>query len=285
MRSTVVAAVLLPAVLLLACGDDDEALDTGSDDPPASGAPGGGASPLFVEVAYVGGFVPFGFEFRNPPAAVVYDDGTVLAPGAVAEIFPGPALLPVMRGQVDEGTLDDLLGAAAEAGMIGGPPDVGGVEDIPIADAATARITVVVDGEAQVVEAYALDHAGMDLGLTAEQDEARARLADFVAAVNELALAAREPFVPERYRVLASAPPDAGDAAPGEPQPTEQAWPAGVPEPADGACTAVTGDAAAALGDALATANELTVWRLGDRTFSAFVRPVLPHEPDCPTEG
>lgn len=291
MRPTAAAALLAPALLLFACADDEEAVDAGSGEPAAvRGQAGGGGSPLFVEIAYVGGFVPFGYDFRRPPAVVVYDDGAVFTVGAVPEIFPGPAVVPVSRGQVDTDALDDLLAAAAEAGMVDGEPDVGEMGDIPVADAASTRVTVVVDGDVRVVEAYALDLAGMgadvgQTGLTDAQVEARERVARFVETASELALAADADYVPERYRVLATVPADAGAVDPGGPRPTEQAWPAGVPEPGENTCTAVVGDAAVALGSALRDADELTVWRLGDRAFAAYVRPVLSHEPDCETEG
>jgi hypothetical protein len=287
MRTTRLLAAALLAALPAACGDDGEDTSTGGDTdggPRAvTGTPGGTDSGLFVEVVNAGGFVPMGFDFRNLPVAAIHADGRVFAPGAITLQFPGPAVLPVFTGQLDDGALEDLLAAAAEAGLLDDDaPDYGGQADLPIADASTTRVTVVVDGEEHVVEAYALEFTD---GLPPEVAEARAALADFVAAVNEAVLAARDPFDPDRYRVLATAPIDPTAVDPGLPQPNVLDWPAGLPEPVEGECTALTGDAAAAFEAALEQADEQTQWRIGERTFGLFARPVLPHEPDCPAGG
>lgn len=289
MRTTRSLTAALLLVSLAACGDDDDDVGTGAaDGAVVDGTPGGAEGGLFIEVAYVGGFVPIDFQFRNLPVAAVYEDGTVVVPGAVAAIYPGPAVTPLFTGQLDDGALDDLLAAAAEAGMVGATPDVGDASALPVADAASTRVTVVVDGDERVVEAYALDILGGDLGqtgLSEAQLGARAALADLVATVSEAATrVAQEPLVPERYRVLAGPPLDPSTLDPAGPQPTSLAWPV-VPEPVDGQCTAIAGDGVAALAEALGSANELTQWTVGDRTFSLAVRPVLPHEPDCPPGG
>jgi hypothetical protein len=297
MRPTRTVAAALLFLLPIACGDDGgDDVDAGTagdtDDEevaPVDGEPGGGEGGLFIEVAFVGGFVPAGFDFRNLPSAVVYEDGTVIAPGAVAAIFPGPAVLPLFSGSVDEGALDDLLQAAAEAGLVGASPDVGRAEDLPIADAASTRVTVVVDGEARVVEAYALDIGGADLGQTGLDDAqlaARAALADFVAAVSEVTTrVATEPMPVERYRALGLPAIDASALDPAGPQPSELAWPAGLPAPEEGVCVAVTGEGVAALETALDQANDQTQWVVGDQVLTLAIRAVLPHEPDCPEDA
>ena len=292
MRPTRTLAAALLFLLAAACGDDDTggtATDSTDPAPPAvDGEPGGGDNGLFIEIASVGGFVPQDFAFRNLPSLVVYEDGTVIAPGAVPAIFPGPAVTPAFTGQVDEAVLDDLLAAAADAGMIGATPDVGEMGDLPIADAASTRITVVVDGEERVVEAYALAEAGGDLGQTGLDDQqvaARAALADLVATVTDVVTPkAEEPVAPERYRVLASPPVDpAGFDDPA--QITVVDWPTTIDPPPEGRCVAITGAALADFEASLSQANQLTQWTAGDRTFSLAVRVVLPHEPDCPDQA
>lgn len=275
------------ALFAAACGDDsddDATADGGNDGAPAVDAEAGGREDqLFIQIEYVGGFVPAGFDFRSIPTAVVYDDGTVLAPGVTTAIYPGPAVLPVFTGEIDADAIADLVAAASEAGILDGLPDLGDMGDLNIADAATTRVTVVVDGEEHVVEAYALSEGGLAgpaPGLDDEQLEARAALSEFVAAVDEATmLAATEPYDPQRYRVLGMPPVDPSTVDVDVPQ---QPWPEGVPEPVEGECVSITGEGAvAAFEEALATANELTQWTVGDRTFSVVVRPVLPHEPDC----
>jgi hypothetical protein len=269
MRTTRLLAAALLTLLPAACGDDGDETSTGgtgdTDGGPraVTGTPGGTDSGLFVEVVNAGGFVPMGFDFRNLPVAAIHADGRVFAPGAITLQFPGPAVLPVFAGQLDDGAIDDLLAAAADAGLLEDElPAYGGQADLPIADASTTRVTIVVDGEERVVEAYALEFTD---GLPPELAEARAALAGFVAAVHEAALAAQEPFDPDRYRVLATAPFDPAAVDPGSPQPNVLDWPAGLPEPVEGECTALTGDAAAAFEAALGQATEQTQWRIGDR--------------------
>jgi hypothetical protein len=287
---TLAATLILAsfAASVAACGDDAET-STGDTTPdssaPVDGAPGGAEGGLFVEVAYVGGFRMQGADFRDLPSAVVYEDGTVVAPGAVPAIYPGPAVLPMFTGQVDEGVLDDLLAAVGESGILEGTPDYGDMDDIGIADAASTRVTVVVDGEEHVVEAYALVEGGMGgTGMLAdEQLAARESLLDLVTAVEQAASgAATDPLAPAAYRVLALAPIDPANLDPAGPAPGEQAWPEGLPEPVENECTLIDGDAVAPLEAALTTANELTQWTLGDRTFSLVVRGLLPHEGGCP---
>lgn len=97
--------ILMLVVLAAACSNGDQGVVAGDGprddggggtDPPAgaAGAAGGGDGGLFVSIEMGGGFVPRGFDFRAPPSAVIYDDGTTLAPGAVIAIYPGPAVLP-----------------------------------------------------------------------------------------------------------------------------------------------------------------------------------------------
>ena len=290
---TIAAALLFLAIA--ACGDDETDAtgppgdgDIGGDTPTVDGEPGGGEGGLFVEIAFTGGFVPADFDFRNVPGVVVYEDGTVLVPGAVTAQFPGPAVMPLFTGTIEPAVLEELLSSAAEAGMVGGVPPVGEVGDIPIADAAATRVTVVVDGDEQVVEAYALTEAsGSDLGQTGLSDEeiaGRSALARFVTDVTDAAtVAADQPFVPDRYRVRARPALDPADVDPAV-QPNVVAWPAAVEPPPDDACTAITGDAVEPFVAALDQASEITQWTAGERTFSLVVRPVLPHEPDCPPE-
>jgi hypothetical protein len=290
MRTTRTLAAVLLFLLPVACGDDDDGGTTAGTPSGADGAPGGGEGGLFIELAFVGGFVAPDFTFRNLPNLVVYDDGTVVAPGAVAAVYPGPAFMPAFTGHVDDAVLDELVAAASDAGMVGSTPDVGQIGDLPIADAASTRVTVVVDGDERVVEAYALAEAGGtdfgQTGLDERQVAARAALSRFVATVTDAVTpAADEPLTPERYRVLAGPAVDPAGFDDPAVQPTIADWPAEVPVPPEGECTAITGDAVAPFAAALEQANELTQWRAGDRTFSLAVRVVLPHEEDCPPVG
>jgi hypothetical protein len=285
-RTRLLATALLVLLPITACGDDDDddasgggGSGGGGTELPDGATPGGAEGDLFVEVAFVGGLVPQEFAFRSVPQTVIYGDGTVIASGVTTLEFPGPAVAPLVQGRLDEDTLGELLEGAARAGMVGGKPAVGDQSAIPIADAASTRVTVVIDGDSQTVEAYALDIG--DVGptrLTDEQVAAREELAAFVDAVNEAGFAASDPYVPDRYRVLASEP---VDGVGGDLPPNELLWPEGLPGPVVGECVAIEGDDAAALSEALADATEITRWIVGDSPVALAVRPVLPHEPGC----
>jgi hypothetical protein len=288
----ILTALLLPLLLVAACGDDgdDEGVATDPTDgggateaPPTvpSGAePGGLPGDVFLQVELVGGFVPAGFDFKSVPAVTVYADGTVVVPGATVAIFPGPAVAPLAIGTLDQDDLDELLAEVAAAGLLADvPPDPG---DNPlVADAATTRITVVVDGHDTVVEAYGLDipvDGSAPGGPDEEQREVRQRLSELVSVVSGAATtAAADLYEPLGYRVLATEPFEADPSV----APNELTGPADLPQPALDECLAVTGDAAAALTTLLADATEITRWTVGSEQVALNIRPMLPHEDGC----
>jgi hypothetical protein len=299
MHKALGVVVAIVVLALAACSDGGDRLVAGSGgtagdgtgaEPEGGGGtpvgtPGGAPGGLVVSIEVGGGFVPVGFDFRALPTAVVYEDGTTLSGGAFPMVFPGPAVHPVVRAALAAEEVRGLVGSAAEAGLLEpGEVDFGdpGITDVP-----TTTVTVVVDGEAHATSVYGLADVDVDVdaedplpGLTDAQVEARRRVAGFVAEVTEAVTAAEaEPYVPDRYRVLPI--PSSGEPADGG-APEEREWPVPEVTPTEGQCRAVTGAGAVALGQALADADELTRWRTPAGTFSLAVRPVLPHEPDCP---
>lgn len=264
-------------------GDGPEDSGGGTDVPARSA--GGGEDGLFVSVEVGGGFVPVGFDFRSTPRAVIYDDGLTLSTGAVAAIYPGPVVLPLTQGRIDQERLLQLVTAAGTAGLLDDTAaDFG---DPPVIDASTTTVTVVVDGEAHVTSVYALDTASEDLfaggppGLDGPQLEARQRVSEFVELVSDTVVDSEtEQYVPERYRLL-PLPSDQGLEPVAEPDVRD--WP--FPDVAliEGECTSLSGDRAVEFRDVIDDATEVTRWRTdAGQSFALSVRPVLPHEPDCP---
>lgn len=290
--------VLVMIVLTAACSNggqevvtEDGPNDSPSDgtDPPA-GAAGGGEDGLFVSVDVGGGFVPVGHAFRSTPSAVIYDDGTTLSTGAVAAIYPGPAVLPLTQGQVDDEQLRQLVTAADTAGLL--DDSVSDYGNPPVADAPTTTVTVVVDGEVHVTSVYALGMADEGLpgqgptggglpGVEGPQLEARERVSQFVDLVSRTVVEAEgDRYVPDRYRVLALPPDQGGDAVV---EADEREWPFPDVALVEGECIAIGGDRAVEFRDLAEGATEITRWRNdAGQTFVLSVRPVLPHEPDCP---
>jgi hypothetical protein len=280
--------LLVPILALAACGDDGEDVSTRPDgddptdptdptDPAGPGAPADGDATLVVSVEVVGAFTTPEAGFRQLPTQVVYEDGTTASQGAVMAIYPGPAVLPVVRGELAEADVARVREAAVEAGLTGEDLDVG---EPPVADAGTTRITVVVDGTEHVTEVPSLGFDEVGPGVDEDQAEARGRVRTFLDELDRLVVGAETSdwLAVDRYRVMALEPLE-GDELDVEPNrldwPLEQA-------PAMGECTAVTGEDAVALEGVLDRATEITVWTGPDgETFRAAVRPVLPHEPDC----
>jgi hypothetical protein len=282
------ALLVVPVLVLAACGDDDEGVRTdpgdGTDgsgdqaDPdPSAAEPGGGPDGLVLSIESVGAFTTPEMTFRQMPTTTVYDDGSTMTQGAVIAIYPGPAVLPLVAGQIDDDALRRIVSLAAEAGLLGDDPDLGSP---PVADVPDTRITVVADGEAHTTVVAALGHDDPGPGVTDEQAEARARIDRFLAEVSDIVTAGESSDMvrPERYRVLPVVP--APDEAP-DVEPNRLDWPLDV-ELVEGECTPVTGDDVAALESALERATEITLWADDDGTeWRLAIRPVLPHEPDC----
>jgi hypothetical protein len=276
MRRAVLPAVL--AVLLAlaagACGDDASRTSTGP------GRPGPRGDAVAIRISVGGGFSPQGLDFASVPTVVLHD-GTVLTGGAITLQFPGPAVLPVVTGRLDQHAVDELLGAAREAGL-DGSPDYGtpGVTDL-----ASTTVQVDLDGELHEVSAYALGFEEGDssagAGLTAGQRAARAELQAFVQRVSDAATAAAtEPYAPAAYQVEAY---EAGPVDPSAdpPLPNELDWPLAEPLVA-GRCLEVAGADADALARALEQATSITRWHSGEQVLTIAVKTVLPGTDPCP---
>lgn len=250
---------------------------------------------MFVSIEVGGGFVPGGHDFRQPPRAVVYSDGQAFAPGAITQQYPGPAVLPVFRTEVTPAQLEEILEAAEKAGLTGEERDYG---DPAVMDAPNATITVVADGQTHVTSIYALDvgsprgpDGGADsgpAGLSPEEREARRQAQEFVDLVGSMVTGGEAgDYEPERYRVLPLAI-DRNEPAPEAEagiEPQVRDWPFPHIALAANECVAVGGDDAARFREELRQANEITRWRThSGELFNLAVRPVLPHEPDCPQE-
>ncbi|MDQ3461510.1 MAG: hypothetical protein M3471_00520 [Actinomycetota bacterium] len=296
--------VFLMVVLTAACSNTGQRVEAGDGsrdgqgdvdggdggtDPPTPSA-GGGEDGLFVSVEMGGGFVPIGSAFRSTPNAVVYADGTSLSSGAVAAIYPGPAVLPLTQGRVDDERLRALVTAAAAAGLLDDVEEDYG--NPPVADAPTTTVTVVVNGEVHATSVYALGFESRDPsgegpsgvgfpGVEGPQLDARDRVAEFVDLVSSsVSRAEGDPYVPDRYRVLPLAPGQDPDPVV---EADEQPWPFPDVPLVEGECTAITGDRAVEFRDVVEVASEITRWRTdAGQTYALAVRPVLPHEPDCP---
>jgi hypothetical protein len=83
--------------------------------PPPEGTPLPPPSSVVLSIVSEGGFVPVERALGRLPTMVVYEDGTIVQPGPVPEIYPGSLLKPLEAGRLAESELAPLLEQIREA--------------------------------------------------------------------------------------------------------------------------------------------------------------------------
>jgi len=277
------AALAAVTLLTVACGrlsgdgpggDDTIPHPTGTDD-------------LVLRVETGGGFVAPEYTLSAAPGLSIYGDDRLIQTGPMIEIYPGPALPNLLVIPLSEATVQTILAAAREAGLMDGDASYG--YDC-VADAATTTFTVTADGHTSVVSAYAL---GMEAGggdCPGTDVEARAVLSAFQVElqrlVSESGSGSEEPYTPTEMRVFVL--PYRGDQPDLPQEPVE--WPLEVPlstfgapieVPQDARCGVVSGTDLETLLPAAQAANQLTPWVSGGAEYSMIFRPLLPDEHGC----
>jgi hypothetical protein len=258
-----------------------------------------GAGDLVIRLRYVGGFAPPSAHILDLPVISIYGDGTVIVPGPVPAIYPGPSLPNLQQATITPAGMQILLEAAREAGLFGPDAhyDLGG-----IMDASSSEFTVNADGRVHTISAYALFEAGgrepQNPGADPAVMAARARLLVFQNQLGNLeALLGPEvgdatPYVAESLQLLVTHGAPVDEQALGQ-EPI--AWPLeaplatfGEPMPAligGERCGVVSGDDVARLLPLFERANTLTPWTDDDAAFGILVRPLLPGEAGCQAPG
>jgi hypothetical protein len=291
-----ILGITLVALIAAAC-----ATGGGSSTAPPDSANAGttyptGPDDLVIRLRYVGGFAPPSAHILDLPPISIYGDGTVLVPGVVPAIYPGPALPPLQEATISPAGIQTLLEAARETGLLGPDAhyDMGG-----IMDASSSEFTVNADGSIHTISAYALFESGSREpqipGADPTVTEARARLLIFQNQLLNLeAFLGSEvgdatPYVPSSLQLLVSDGTPVDEQALGQ-EPIE--WPLTVPLGEFGEtmpflimgerCGVVSGADVDVLLPLLRQANTLTPWTDGDGVFGIAVRPLLPGEPGCP---
>jgi hypothetical protein len=245
-----------------------------------------GADEVVLRVTSGGGFVPVEFNLRALPSFTLYGDGTIIVPGAITMIFPGPAIYPLVRSKLSERQVQALLLRARQAGLLAaGRVDYGDMGAIGVADAPTTTLLVNAAGRHVKREAYALGIAGGGQ-LAAAQIAARKALARFVATLPH-GLAGGQ-YTPHAIAVYVG--PFRGPVQPGA---TRVVWPlksnlatAGKPVSSglQYRCMVVGGANATTLLATLRKANEQSRWRTrgnAKRVYQVIARPLLPDQRSC----
>ncbi|HVL90072.1 MAG TPA: hypothetical protein VM841_07550 [Actinomycetota bacterium] len=278
------------AMLGAACGKAD-VRSPGSD---GRSAPRG-ADELILRVFTEGGFVPVEFNLRNLPEFTLTGDGRVFSIGAQIEIYPPPALPPLLVRPIESDAVAKIIAEAKAAGLDG--PDKEYRYDL-VADAGTTVFTFVDDdGVTHTIRAYALgfeaDGGDAPPGQTAEEREARAKLAKLREKLLDLSswlpresLGEDKVYEIEKLRVFAkpyeTPNPDEGQQVP-------KAWPLGSDLATFGEagaagyrCGVLEGaDLEKALKEFQAS-NTRTPWTSNGKQYELILRPLLPDESGCP---
>jgi hypothetical protein len=246
-----------------------------------------GASQVVLRVSSGGGFVPVEFNLRALPSFTLYGDGTIIVPGVQIQIYPGPALSPLMRSKLSETQVQALLVRARRAGLLApGRIDYGDMGAIGISDAPTTTLIVNAAGRHLRREAYALGIDAPAGRLSPAQARARRALATFVAGLPQGLSGGR--YTPRGFAVYAG-------PFRGQPQPGARpvVWPlkrdlatAGkrVSSGLGYRCMSVGGEAAQTLLATLRKANEQSQWTARantNSTYQVIARPLLPGQRAC----
>lgn len=273
-------ATALVAVMLSACGK--------------ARSPGGGAieySPdpdaLILRIDRVGGFLPGEHRLRELPMVSMYGDGRVFTLGAQIEIYPPPALLPLVVWKLSPKGIKAILEEARSAGLMDGDKKI---ENPTIMDASTTVFTVNASGK-HSVEVYALDET------TGETDDERAKLQEFQQKVGDPSwlpdgsIEQEETSAePDRLQVIAYIP-DPEQRQDEGIDPATLPWPLSVSASAigdpyesagvSGRCAVLEGEQLKQMLIALREANQLTMWASEARNFRLINKPVLPSDEGC----
>ena len=247
-----------------------------------------GASKVVLRVSSGGGFVPVEYNLRAMPSFTLYGDGTVIVPGPVIQIYPGPAVYPLVRSKLSERQVQALLVRARQAGLLAPRAvDYGDMGTIGIADAPTTTVILNAAGRHITRHAYALGITAGSGRLTPAQVSARKALARFVSRLPEGVSGAS--YAP--HAIAAYVGPFRGQTQPGG---RRVVWPlasnlatAGKPvsNGLEYRCILVGGAGAKKLTAALRKANERSRWiaRPGATVaYQLIARPLLPDERRCP---
>ncbi len=301
MKRTFLAAAMALGLLAAACANS------------SSAGPGDGASSrsypttpdqVVVRISTGGGFVAPSYSIRQLPQFSLMGDGNAITPGAIAEIYPGPAIAPLFSQQITPDGIQAILSLAETDGLFAPSRDYTDMGSVGIADAPTTTITIVADGQTHAFNFYALGELGQKKPdqMSQQEFDARTKAQDFATKTGDLSwLPAASsgqaiPFVPSAVRVFVS------DYTP-DPTVTEPAiaWPlavglAGFGDPTTGAvaggglntnnglpsrCGTVTGADLTTLLPLINHANELSPWKSNGKEYGLLFRPLLPDESGC----
>jgi hypothetical protein len=280
MRITPVRSLLVSAVLVLASTASASARRSAPIAHPT------GAAQLVIRTSSGGGFVAPQASLGAVPSFTLYGDGTIVIPGVVPQIAPGPASKPLLRRHIGERQVQALLRAAKQAGLLAaGTIDYGDMGSVGVSDAPTTTLILHAAGRRIIREAYALGITGRT---TPGQSKARSVLARFIATLPHGLAGAR--YVPRAVAVFVT------PFSQGQPGNGTITWPlssdlatAGAPVSSGSSyrCITVGGANARTLLATLRRANDQSRWKTSGAatSYALIARPLLPDERNCASLG
>jgi hypothetical protein len=282
LRLSTVTRILLTSFLLLAALPSAAGATSMRSQHAAIGHPTSAAQ-IVLRISSGGGFVTPQTNLRALPSFTLYGDGTVIIPGVITQMYPGPAIYPLVRSELRESQVQALLRRAVRAGLlVRGPIDYGtvGVSDMP-----TTTVLLNAGGKHVKRQVYALGATGGS-PLPARQARARQALTRFIAGLPHGVSGAH--YTPRALAVYVAR--SDGQSQPGS---SPVVWPlrrnlatAGkrVPSGLNYRCISIGGADARTLLATLGTANEVSRWSMRaspDKSYQLIARPLLPDEVDC----
>lgn len=223
-----------------------------------------------IEVLAPGGFDPLASLLPTGPSIVVYADGLMVA---IAQGDPESLVPAYTATRLGTRQLNDLIGAARDAGLLG--PDVAPPDDEDAWGMVT--LTLRVDGETYV------HHASTITSRDGEPvDPVESPVMAFLeSAVAPLVAEAGEPYEPHALAVAATW--GIIDNFSDEPMDPLPEWPLDESLATMSSCRVVEGaDVDAVEAAAHATPDAFGMWVDDGMAFLVSLRPLMPHEADCP---
>jgi hypothetical protein len=277
MRISLAGSVLVVAVLVPVCTATAAARESATIAHPT------GADVVVIRTSAGGGFVAPQANLGAVPSFTLYGDGTIVTPGAVPQISPGPAVKPLLRRHIGERQVQALLRGAKQAGLLAaGTIDYGDMGSVGVSDMPTTTLILHAAGRRVTRQAYALGVTGRS---TPAQAKARSALSGFIATLPQSLAGGR--YVPRALAVYVTS-----TTAPGQPGSAPITWPLSSDLATAGAsissglgyrCITVSGANARTLLATLRTANDQSLWKASGAPgrYLLIARPLLPDERSC----
>jgi hypothetical protein len=270
MRRVVFGVALAAWLAVTACGGGAGGLESElklSDDPGS----------VLLMVKDEGGFVPVEFMVGQGPRLVLLRDGTLITPGPMIEIYPGPLVTNYQQSTLDEEMMLFVLEELDALDFDAIENEINDEAASSVADASTTVVTFYNQDGAHTFSVYAL-------GFGMQVSDARVTiLANLIDRISQVGFSGSGSYDWEAMQVMAGVsqnPPDP-EFSTTLPWPLSVAFTDMVDTGFGWRCATFEGDESAALLEAFGQANQATQWDESGTEYQIRVRPLFPGEEPC----